>query len=179
VGRHGTRFSDPRCGAEAISAHDQRDYVKFSIPQGKVLTSDDVIREILEADVLINVPIAKVHGGAVITAAMKNWMGAVWNRQYWHQAGLQQCIADFSTALRADLIILDANRVLLTNGPKGPGQTKDVGEVVAAFDPVATDAYAATLLGLRPQDVPHVELAYQAGVGEMDLAKVQMKHVKA
>jgi uncharacterized protein (DUF362 family) len=166
-------------GAEAISAHDQRDYIKFSIPQGKILTSDDVIREILEADVLINAPIAKVHGGSVITAAMKNWMGAIWNRQYWHQAGLQQCIADFSTALRADLVILDANRILLTNGPKGPGETKDVGEVVAGFDPVATDAYAATLLGLKPQDVPHVELAYQAGVGEMDLSKVQMKHVKA
>jgi uncharacterized protein (DUF362 family) len=166
-------------GGEAVSAGDQRRYVKLDVPKGKVLKSDDVIRDILEASVFINVPIAKVHDGSVITAAMKNMMGVVWDRQYWHQAGLQQCIADFSTALRPDLIILDANRVLLTGGPKGPGNTKDVGEVVASLDPVATDAYSATLLGLKPSDVPHVELAHQLGVGEMDLAKVQMKHVKA
>lgn len=166
-------------GAEAISAHDQRDYVKLNIPKGKTLTSDDVIRDLLEADVFISAPIAKVHSGSVITAALKNMMGVIWNRQYWHQAGLQQCIADFSTAVRPDLILLDANRILLTNGPKGPGETKDVGEVIAGLDPVAVDAYAATLLGLQPRDVPHVELAHQSGVGEMDLSKVQMKHVTA
>jgi len=166
-------------GAEVVSADDQRDYVKLKIPQGKALTSDEVIQAVLEADVFINAPIAKVHDASVITAAMKNMMGVIWDRQYWHQSGLHQCIADLSTAVRPDLIILDANRVLLTGGPKGPGTTKDVGEVVASFDPVAIDAYAATLLGHQPQDVAHVELAHQAGVGEMDLAKVQMKHVKA
>ena len=166
-------------GGEAVSAGDQRRYVKLDIPKGKILKSDNVIRDIVEADVFINVPILKIHNGGVITAAMKNMMGTVWDRQHWHLAGLQQCIADLSTALRPDLIILDANRILLTNGPAGPGKTKDVGEVVASLDPVATDAYGATLLGLKPLDVPHVELAYQLGVGEMDLAKVQMKHVKA
>jgi len=166
-------------GAEAVSAHDQRGYVKLTIPRGEVLTSDDVIRDIVEADVFINVAIPKVHDASVITAAMKNLMGAVWNRQYWHQAGLHQCIADFSTAVRPDLIILDANRILLTNGPKGPGRTKDVGQVAAGFDPVAVDAYAATLLGIKPSDVPHVALAHKAGVGESDLGKVQMKYVKA
>jgi len=166
-------------GGQAAAADDQRGYVKMNIPKGKTLTSDDVIREIVEADVLINAPIAKVHSATVITASMKNLMGAVWNRQYWHQADLQQCIADFSTAMRPDLIVLDATRVLLTNGPKGPGETKNVGEVVAGFDPVAVDAYAATLLGLEPQQVPHVELAHQLGVGEMDLGKVQTNHVKA
>jgi len=166
-------------GGQAVAADDQRGYVKMNIPKGKTLTSDDVIRDILDADVLINAPIAKVHSAAVITASMKNLMGAIWNRQYWHQADLQQCIADFSTAMRPDLIVLDATRVLLTNGPKGPGETKNVGEVVAGFDPVAVDAYAATLLGLEPQQVPHVELAHQLGVGEMDLGKVQTNHVKA
>lgn len=166
-------------GAELVSADDQREYVKLNLPKGKALISDDVIREVLEADVFINVPIAKVHSASVITAAMKNMMGVIWDRQNWHQSGLDQCIADFSTAVRPDLIVLDANRVLLSGGPKGPGTTKDPGEVVASFDPVATDAYAATLLGHHPQDVPHVELAHRAGVGEMDLAQVQMKHVKA
>jgi len=165
-------------GGEAVSAGDQRRYAKIEIPKGKILKSDNVIRDIVEADVFINAPILKIHNGGVITGAMKNMMGTVWDRQHWHQAGLQQCIADLSTALRPDLIILDANRILLTNGPAGPGKTKDVGEVVASLDPVATDAYGATLLGLKPLDVPHVELAYQLGVGEMDLGNVEMKRVK-
>jgi len=166
-------------GGEAVAAQDQRGYVKLRVPKGKTLSSEQVMREIIEADVVINAPIAKVHSAAVITASMKNLMGAIWNRQYWHQTDLQQCVADFSTALRPDLIILDANRVLLSNGPKGPGKTSDVGQVVAGFDPVAMDAYAATLLGLEPREVPHVELAHQLGVGEMDLGKVQTKHVQA
>jgi len=166
-------------GAEVVSAHDQRAYVAVEVPDGKVLSSEQVVRDILEADVVISAPIAKVHGATLITGAMKNWMGVIWNRQYWHQAGLDQCIADFSTVVRADLIVLDANRVLLTNGPKGPGETKDVGQVVAGFDPVAMDAYAATLLGIEPGQVPHVDMARELKVGEMDLAKVRIEHVQA
>lgn len=166
-------------GGEALAVQDRAGYVKMSVPEGKVLKSDDVIRELLEADVFINAPIAKSHGGGVITASMKNLMGAIYDRQAWHAKDLHQCIADCSAALRPDLIILDANRVLLTNGPKGPGETADVGQVVAGLDPVAVDAYAATLLRTKPEQVPHVRLAYEAGVGEMNLDKVQIKHAKA
>jgi uncharacterized protein (DUF362 family) len=166
-------------GGEALSASDQRRYTKIEIPKGKILKSDSVIRDIVEADVFINVPILKIHDGGVITGAMKNMMGTVWDRQRWHQIGLHQCMADLLTALRPDLIILDANRILLTNGPAGPGKTKDVGEVVASLDPVATDAYGATLLGLKPYDVPHVQCGYLMGVGEMDLDCVEVKRVKA
>ena len=60
----------------------------------------------------------------MITAAMKNMMGTNWDRGVWHNRGLDQCIADYSTAVKADLIILDALQVLMNNGPKGPGEIK-------------------------------------------------------
>ena len=152
-------------------------YKRVNIPKGKILKSDDCASEILSADCFINVPIAKVHGASVITASMKNMMGANWDRQAWHQSGLDQCIADFSTVVKPDLIILDAIRIMLTRGPKGPGDTKDVGQVIAGTDPVAIDAYAATLLGRKPQEIGHIKCAAALGLGQIDLKKVNLRRM--
>ncbi len=160
-----------------ISADKKFMYKRVNIPKGKILKSDDCAAEVLNADVFINVPIAKVHGGATITASMKNMMGTNWDRQAWHTANLEQCIADYSTAVKPDLIILDAIRIMLTRGPKGPGETKDVGQVIAGTDPVAIDAYAATLLGKKPQEIGHIKYAAALGVGQMDLKKVTLRRV--
>lgn len=161
-----------------ISADKKYMYRRINIPKGKILKSDDCAKDILDADVFINVPIAKVHGSTTITASMKNMMGATWDRQVWHSSSdLEQCIADFSSAVKPDLIILDAIRIMLTRGPKGPGKTKDVGQVIASTDPVAIDAYAATLLGKNPSDVAHIRYAASMGIGQMDLKKVALRRV--
>ena len=162
-------------GARLLSADKKFMFRQISIPKGKLLKSDDCAREILDADVFINVPIAKVHGGAVMTASMKNLMGANFDRQNWHRLGLDQCIADYSTAVKPNLIVLDAIRILLTNGPKGPGKTKDVGQIIAGTDPVAIDAYAAKLLGLDPTEVKYISLAADHGLGQINLSKVNIK----
>jgi uncharacterized protein (DUF362 family) len=154
-------------------------YREIPIPKGKVLTSEQVVSKVLDADVFINVPIAKQHGGSVLTLSMKNLMGIIWNRQGWHQLDLNQCIAEFSTAVRPHLIVMDAVRILTSGGPKGPGTTKDVGQVIVGTDPVAIDAYATTLFGLQPAQVPHIAQAAQLGVGQIDLSKVTQKHVQA
>jgi len=122
------------------------------------------------------VPSAKVHGSTTITAGMKNMMGANFDRQAWHNsADLDQCIADYSSAVKPDLIVLDAIRILMTRGPKGPGQTKDVGQVIAGTDPVAIDAYAAKLLGKDPTQIGHIKKAAALGLGQIDLKKVTLK----
>ncbi|MDH7481443.1 MAG: DUF362 domain-containing protein [Armatimonadota bacterium] len=164
-------------GVQLISGHSRSLYKKINIPKGKILKSDECAKFILEADCFINVPIAKVHGSTGITASLKNMMGANWNRQAWHQNGLNQCIADYFTAVKPDLIILDAVRILLTRGPKGPGETKDVGQVIASTDPVAIDAYAATLLGKEPSSIGHITAAAAHGLGQINLKKVTIKRV--
>jgi uncharacterized protein (DUF362 family) len=163
--------------ARLYSADNRRMYKEIDIPHGKVLKSAECIRDILEADVFINIPIAKVHGASTITASMKNMMGTCWDRGAWHSSNLEQCIADYSTAVRPNLIILDAYRILTTRGPKGPGDVKNVGQVAASTDPVAIDAYAATLLGRRPESIKHIAYAADMGVGEIDLDKVRVKRV--
>ncbi len=163
-----------KAGGRLISADKESMYKKVSIPKGKELKNDTCIKEILDADVFINVPIAKVHGSATVTASMKNLMGANWDRRAWHGKDLHQCIADYSTAVKPNLIILDAIRILTTNGPKGPGEVKNTGEIIAGTDPVAIDSYATRLLGKDIKEVRYIGYAEKHGLGVSDLSKVKV-----
>jgi len=175
--RNGLLEAAGRGGARLLAANSRDLYRPVPLVRGRLLESVEIIGEILDADVFINIPIAKHHGAAEVTLSMKNLMGINWNRGRFHQYGLQQCIADLNTAVRPDLIVMDANRVLLTNGPAGPGETRDALTVVAGTDPVAMDAYGTTLLDRNPMDVGHIRYAYQQGIGEIDLEKLTIEKI--
>lgn len=156
------------------------DYVEVDVPKGKICRKAKVSRDLIEADCLINMPVAKHHGGATLTISMKNWMGAVDNntRRSWHRDGLHQCIADFSTYLKPHLVIVDATRIMLDHGPQGPGKLAHPHEIIFSTDPAAADAYAASLFNKTPEDVPHIKLAGELGVGCIDLAKIKIERVE-
>jgi uncharacterized protein (DUF362 family) len=157
-----------------------RKFVSTPIPGGKWLKQTDVYDEILKADVLINVPIAKVHGSSRMTAAMKNLMGIVRDRPTMH-GKLGQAIADLNTLVKPDLTVLDAVRILTANGPSGGklSYVKKLDTVVAGTDVVATDAYAATLLGLEPTDLDYVKIGAAMGLGQSDLSKLNIEVLSA
>ncbi|MBP5320994.1 MAG: DUF362 domain-containing protein [Kiritimatiellae bacterium] len=158
----------------------REDYVSVEIPKGKICKKANVTRDLIEADCLIDMPVAKHHGGATLTLSMKNWMGAVDNRtrQGWHREGLHQCIADFSTFIKPKLIVIDATRIMLDHGPQGPGKLAHPHEIIFSTDTVAADAYAATLFGKKPEEIPHIRIAGEMGIGCMDLAKVKIERVE-
>ena len=157
-----------------------REYAEVDVPKGKICQKAKVTRDLIEADCLVNMPVAKHHSGAKLTLSMKNWMGAVDNRtrQSWHRNGLHQCIADFSTFLKPTLIVIDATRIMLDHGPQGPGKLAHPHEIIFATDPVAADTYAATLFKKTPEDVPHIKLAAELGVGCADLKKIAIERVE-
>lgn len=176
----GIRRAVDAAGARLALADDPADYHDFRLPAGKVVTREQVFRPVLEADVLINMPIAKCHSATGITGSLKNMMGCIWNRQAWHDSeSLHRCIAEFSAAVRPNLVIVDAQTVLLTNGPKGPGETRQVGEVVVTTDPVAADCHVAELIGLSPSSVIHLAEAAKLGVGQLDQSKLKVTRVRA
>lgn len=153
-------------------------FVKVQIPQGVVLKEAEILEDILNADVVINVPVVKVHGSnAKVTISMKNWMGAVKDRGFFHRTDLNQCIADISSFLKPAFTILDATRILLTNGPQGPGNVKEARTIAGGFDFVALDAFGANLLGINPLEVRHIQIANKMGLGESDLSKVKISYV--
>jgi uncharacterized protein (DUF362 family) len=153
-------------------------FTKYSIPQGKDLTSWNVYRDIMETDVLIDVPIAKQHSLARLTLGCKNLLGAVSNPNQIHQ-NLGQRVADLTSLIRPTLTVVDAFRILLDHGPTG-GSLNDVKEthtVIASHDIVAADAYGATLFGLQGTDIPFISKAAEMGLGTLDLKSIQIEEV--
>ena len=120
-------------------------------------------------------PIAKSHRTATLTLGMKNHMGAIKNRWFFHRTDLHQCIADLSTVLQPDLIVVDATRLMVTNGPKGPGEVHIEDKVIVGTDQVAVDSYAATLFGYKGEEIRHIAGAYEFGLGEINLEKVNIE----
>jgi len=166
-------------GARMVYVSPQ-DFVPVEVPKGKILSAHEVrvLKQVLDADVFINVPIAKTHSGARLTLGMKNLMGIIQDRGAWHRSGdLHQCIADFVTAVKPHLTIIDAVRILASGGPKGPGRVERKDTIIASTDIVAADAYATTLFGMKPEDVPHIIKAEELGVGVADLKKVKIVKV--
>lgn len=144
---------------------------------GISLKSTQVPKMLKDCDVLVNVPAIKSHGNTLMTGGMKNLMGLVRNRSQLHSGNLDQNIADLAALFRPDLTIADAYLVVKNNGPRGSRDAADLAsphQVVAGDDIVAVDAYCASYLDLRPEDVAHVKLAAQGGLGRMDLDKMDI-----
>jgi uncharacterized protein (DUF362 family) len=144
---------------------------------GVALKSTQVPKLLKDCDVLVNVPAVKSHGNTLMTAGMKNLMGLIRQRNDLHNRSLDQNIADLATLFRPDLTIADAYLVVKKNGPRGsrdPGDLAHPHQVVVGDDIVAVDAYCTGYLDLRPEDVAHVKLAAQGGLGQMDLSKMSI-----
>jgi uncharacterized protein (DUF362 family) len=151
-----------------------------SISKGKSLKDAKEHELILGADVFINVPILKNHEGASLTISMKNLMGIVWDRGYWHRHDLHQCIADFATYRKPTLNVVDAYRVMKQNGPRGISTADSVlmKSLIISEDIVAADAAAAKLFGVDPKSIDHIRIAAEMGVGRIDLDKLKINRIK-
>ena len=155
-------------------------YVSAQIPNGVDLKRTDVFGDVLTADVIINVPIAKHHSAAGLTLGMKNLMGVVRDRDSFH-FNLGQRIADLNTLLKPKLTVIDAVRILKNNGPSG-GDLNDVKKldtIIASADIVAADSFAATLFGKQPDDIAYIKLAAGMGLGRSNLKDLLIKELVA
>jgi len=168
-----------KAGGIMVPGNSEGYYHPVTVTKGKILKNAKVHEKILESDVFINVPILKTHDGAKLTISMKNLMGIVWDRSFWHANNLQQCIADFATFKKPALNIVDAYRVMKRNGPRGVS----VADVVSlkyqiiSTDMVAADAAATKLLSLEPSQVKHIGLAEALGVGTLNLDKLTINRI--
>jgi uncharacterized protein (DUF362 family) len=148
-----------------------RNYENVAIPEGRVLTSWPLVTDVFEADTLINVPVAKVHGMAGLTLSMKNLMGIMGGQRGTVHQQFHQKIVDLCTLVKPHLVVLDATRMLVANGPAG-GNLDDVRQrdtVVAGTGQVEVDAYGTTLFGRTPTDLQSLVNARDQGLGTLDL----------
>lgn len=146
---------------------------------GKRLRKWPLYPEIIESDLVINVPIVKHHNIPQATLCMKNYMGvAGGKRAQWHQ-DLATCLADITAFMKPRLSVLDATRIMTRNGPTGGSlaDVKRMDTVAAGTDVVALDAFGAELLGHKPEDIKTVTAGQQAGLGQMDYRKLALREI--
>ena len=165
-------------GAELVYASSERDFVPIEVKNGKLMKRDTLAKVVMDSDIFINMPKAKHHSQTGLTLGLKNLMGVNFNRQAWHSGpDLHQYIADYATAVPIDMTVMDASRILITNGPKGPGKMREPHEVIVSFSPVAVDAYACGLFDLTPENVPYIVKASQLGLGESNPENISVVRV--
>ncbi len=163
--------------AIVLPANREKNYKTIAIKGATTLKDVKAHELFIEADVVINVPVLKHHGGTQMTAALKNLMGTIWDRRFFHLNGLSQCIAEFSNFRKPDLTVIDAYRVISAHGPRGLSDKDAALETTQLIgtDMVALDTAAAMLLGYDPLKISHIAIAEKLGGGTMALDKLNIR----
>jgi uncharacterized protein (DUF362 family) len=184
-------------GGVVVPSGDEADYRDVELPQGVTLKETKIHKALLDCDVWFNVPVLKTHGGTFLTISLKNYMGIVWDRRFFHNKGLDQCIADCATFVkRPALNVVDAYRAMKANGPRGTSEADAVllKGLIVSPDIVAADTAAMNLfnqipgaakMALTPDAanpdlavVKHIKLAEDLGLGKTDLAKLNVERIR-
>jgi len=177
-------------GGKMVTGQISSMFVECKIPRGVSLKSAMVHKLAVNPDVFINMPVLKHHSGAKITCAMKNYMGCIDDRRWWHKNDLPQCIADFATFQKTTLTIVDAYRVMLKAGPRGSKpefapvvKYQLISTDIVAADVAATQIFAAVAkqfgMGIpyKLSDIKYIAHAVKLGVGTDDLSKLNVRRI--
>ncbi len=158
-------------GAELVFLDKSR--FKDTDIKGERIKSIPIYPDILECDLVINVPVIKHHMSTGLTMCMKNYMGVIEKRRIFHQ-DLPTCLSDMTRFMKPRISVLDAVRVLKAHGPGG-GNPADVElklALAAGTDVVALDAWGAELMGKKPTDIKTVTKGAEVGLGKIDYKSI-------
>ena len=140
-----TTLSDPRCLR----------FPTFHMP-----------KIVLESYV-VSVPVLKAHSFSEVTLTMKTMLGVAPPRHYnaggWQKSAfhtrIHEAILDLNRYRTPDFTVLDATIGMKDAHLWGAVCSPPPNQIVAGFDPVAIDAYGATLLKRDWRRVDHIRLA--------------------
>lgn len=147
--------------------------------QGRRLDVWPVFVPLVEADKVINLPIAKVHSLSGLTLGMKNWIGGIGGRRNVLHQDIHQSIVDLTRFFNPTITLIDAVRIMTRNGPSG-GNPADVAagnRLILSNDPVAADAKAAPIFGFKPEDIGFIRLGQSQGLGTYDVLQLEQQKV--
>jgi len=161
---------------------DRRPCVEVSIPKGGAIHSLQVCPEVLESDLLVSIPVMKMHMHTGVTLAVKNMKGCLWRRSkvQLHMLPsiegsdlkpLDVAIADMSSVLRPHLAIIDGSVGMEGLGPSA-GRARRAGVVVVGADAFSADAVACRLMGTQAEAIPHLRIGSERGCGVIDLERI-------
>jgi len=149
--------------------------VYIGIPNGKIFRRLKIPEIVMEADVIINVPVIKTHDVFPATLGLKNMKGVIQekDKKRFHKWGLAQSIVDLNKLVLPQVTILDG-----TVGMEGMGPTHgtpvNLGVIISSFDTVAADSVAAAVMGINPLEIDYIKLAFEQGLGCADLSRIEV-----
>ncbi len=165
---------------------DREASMEMEIPGGRILRRIKVSSAIKNFDFIVSVPVMKTHMYTRVSLGIKNMKGLLWRKEKarFHQLGyrirlsqgekaLDIALSDMALVLSPQLTVIDGTVGMEGMGP-AYGKKKEVGLVVIGNDPIAADAVASRLMGLRPQDIPHLRLGAERGLGEIELSNISV-----
>jgi uncharacterized protein (DUF362 family) len=158
---------------------DQRPFVDVQIPQAQVLPALKLCPEVLEFDLVVSIPVMKMHMHTGVTLAIKNMKGCLWRRSKVQlhmlppvegsdEKPINIAITDMSSVLRPHLAIIDGTVGMEGLGPSA-GQAKALDCVVVGVDAFAADAVACQLMGTSAEQIPHLRMGAERGYGTIDI----------
>ena len=176
--RSGIEDAVKAVGGEVRHIIDSR-FKEVNIPQGELVKSWPFYKDVLDADVFINMPVAKHHNISGVTLGFKNIMGLLGGDRGNLHTHFMTKIVDVNHAVKPALTIVDAYRILLRNGPSGGNlaDTEEKKTVIAGTDRVAVDAYSVRLFGIEPERLEYLKIANERGMGKMNLVQVSLKEI--
>jgi uncharacterized protein (DUF362 family) len=162
--KYGVKIIDFKKGPQVVK----------EVPQGKEVRTIKVALSIFEYDYLINVPVLKIHGEATVTIGMKNLKGCIHDQEKhrFHRLNLHQCIVDLNTLIHPDLTVVDATTCAL-HWELG-GDPVRLNTIIMSENVLAADMIAASLLGYGIDDVKHLKIASESGLGPGTMAEIKV-----
>lgn len=149
---------------------------KVSIPEGRVLKEVTLPKIVLDAKMIISVPVMKTHAGQKVTLSLKNMKGILpdaWKKKFHTTYGVTAGLVDLLGVMKPGFAIVDG---ILAQEGLGPmlGTLVEMGLIIAGKDAVAVDAVTSTIMGFHPEEIPLVDGASKAGLGTADLNEIQI-----
>ena len=169
--------------AKLLLANEQRHFQPVDV-KGKVLKKTEILKMLSRVDLLINLATAKHHSATHASLAVKNLMGLIWNRTEFHSGmDLAQAVGDLALAIKPQLNIIDASRVLLKGGPTGPGPVITENRLFASHDILALDSVVVSRYNfggktVSAKEIDHLVAAFRNGVGEINLDKIEVEKIE-
>jgi len=128
-------------------------------------------KEVMNADVVINLPKVKSHVQITLTMGVKNLFGCVPGKMkaWWHmEAGKDadrfgQMLVETARTISPNLTILDGILGHEGNGPSG-GEPRELGLLAASADVFALDRAIVAVLQVDPDRIPTVRMARRLGL---------------
>ena len=170
-----------KAGARLMLPRPDR-FEPFSLTGGRLIHNWPVLGAPLRwADKVIGLAPVKDHHRSGASMTMKNWYGLLGGRRNIFHQEIHTIITELAMMVRPTLVVLDGTWSMQANGPTG-GALDDLeatDTLIAGTDQVAVDTLGATLLGKTVVDLPHLQLAAEAGAGTTDYQSLNPVEIDA